>query len=83
MKRDTQPFLKNRRSELSAEILTARQREVVGLLSEGRTMREAALILNVSPRTVAFHKYRIMRRQNLKTTADLVRFAIKSHILAS
>jgi DNA-binding CsgD family transcriptional regulator len=83
MKRDTQPFLKNRRSELSAEILTARQREVVGLLSEGRTVREAAFLLNLTPRGVAFHKYKVMRKLNLKRNADLIRFAIESRILVS
>jgi DNA-binding CsgD family transcriptional regulator len=81
MERDTQSFKEDPRPKLRAKALTLRQREVVGLLAEGKTMREVALILNVTPRTVAFHKYRIMRRQNLKTTADLIQFAIKSHIL--
>jgi DNA-binding CsgD family transcriptional regulator len=61
--------------------LTVRQREVVQLLAEGKSMKEAASVLNVTPRTVAFHKYRIMDELNLKTTADLIQFAIKSRIL--
>jgi len=53
------------------------------LLAEGRTMKEVAAILRVATRTVAFHKYRIMDDFGLKTNSDLVRFAIKEHILAS
>jgi DNA-binding NarL/FixJ family response regulator len=64
-----------------AKTLTVRQREVVQLLAEGKSMKEAASVLNVTPRTVAFHKYRIMDELNLKTTADLIQFAIKSRIL--
>ena len=66
-----------------AKTLTARQREVVQLLAEGKSMKEVASVLNVTPRTVAFHKYRIMEELNLKTNADLIQFAIKSRILVS
>jgi DNA-binding NarL/FixJ family response regulator len=66
-----------------AKTLTARQREVVQLLAEGKSMKEVASVLNVTPRTVAFHKYRIMEELNLKTSADLIQFAIKSRILVS
>jgi DNA-binding CsgD family transcriptional regulator len=38
-------------------------------------------ILNIAPRTVAFHKYRIMEQLNIKTTAELIQFAIKHHII--
>jgi|ERR1700761_4424756 DNA-binding NarL/FixJ family response regulator len=61
--------------------LTPRQREVVQLLAEGKSMKEVADILKVTPRTVAFHKYRIMDELNLRTTAELIQYAIKSHIL--
>ncbi len=61
--------------------LTPRQREVLQLLAEGRSMKEAAKILNVAPRTVAFHKYRMMEELNLKTNADLIRFALREHIV--
>ena len=64
-----------------AKTLTPRQREVVQLLAEGKSMKEVASVLNVTPRTVAFHKYRIMEELKLKTTADLIQFAIKSRIL--
>jgi DNA-binding NarL/FixJ family response regulator len=64
-----------------AKELTPRQREVVALLAQGKSMKEVASLLNVTPRTVAFHKYRIMAELNLRTTADLIQFAIKSRIL--
>jgi len=62
--------------------LTLRQREVLQLLAEGRTMRETAEALNVTPRTVAFHKYRIMEDFGLKTNSDLVRFAIRQRVIS-
>lgn len=62
--------------------LTPRQREVLQLLAEGRTMKEAASILKVKPRTVAFHKYRLMDELHLKTNADLLQFAIKQKIIS-
>jgi DNA-binding CsgD family transcriptional regulator len=62
--------------------LTPRQREVLHLLAEGRTMKEMAALLHLTPRTVAFHKYRIMDEFGLKTNSDLVRFAIRQHIVS-
>lgn len=61
--------------------LTPRQREVLQLLAEGRTMKEAAAILNVTTRTVAFHKYRIMQEFGLANNSDLLRFAIKQKVI--
>src|SRR4051812_46438450 len=63
--------------------LTMRQREILQLLAEGRTMKEIAHILEITPRTVAFHKYRMMEDLGIKTSAELVRFAIKGHVVAS
>lgn len=63
--------------------LTQRQREVLQLLAEGLTMREAAVRLQVTPRTVAFHKYRIMKDFSLRTNSDLVRFAIREGIITN
>ena len=57
--------------------LTLRQREVLQLLGEGHSMKQVAAILNVTPRTVAFHKYSIMQEYQLKSNADLLRFAIQ------
>jgi DNA-binding NarL/FixJ family response regulator len=62
--------------------LTMRQREVLQLLAEGRSMKEAAAILDLTPRTVAFHKYRMMEQLHLKTSAELVQFAVKHGIVA-
>ncbi len=51
------------------------------LLAEGKSMKEVASILNVTPRTVAFHKYRIMERLRIKTNAELIQFAIRQHLV--
>jgi DNA-binding CsgD family transcriptional regulator len=61
--------------------LTPRQREVVQLIAEGRSMKEVASILNITPRTVAFHKYRLMAQLRIRTTAELVQYAVKHHIV--
>jgi DNA-binding NarL/FixJ family response regulator len=63
--------------------LTARQRQVVQLLAEGRSMKEVAEVLNVATRTVAFHKYRIMKVLHLRNGAELVQYAMKEHMLPS
>ena len=57
--------------------LSLRQREVIQLLAEGRSMKEAADILKVTPRTIAFHKYSIMKRHGLRTGAELVQYAVR------
>jgi DNA-binding NarL/FixJ family response regulator len=62
--------------------LTTRQREVLQLLAEGRSMKEVGAILNLTPRTVAFHKYRMMEQLRLKTSAELVQFAVKQGVVA-
>jgi DNA-binding NarL/FixJ family response regulator len=62
-------------------VLTARQRQVLGLLADGCTMKEAAEILHVTARTVAFHKYRIMREFGVKTNSQLMRFAMKERVV--
>ena len=61
--------------------LTPRQREVVQLLAEGRSMKQVAAILNIAPRTVAFHKYRLMEQINVKTNAELIQYAMKHHLV--
>jgi DNA-binding NarL/FixJ family response regulator len=60
--------------------LTPRQREVLQLLAEGYTMKEAAGVLHVTPRTVAFHKYRVMQQFRLRSNAELIQFAIDQRI---
>src|SRR4051794_19739345 len=61
--------------------LTPRQREVLQLLAEGHSMKDVANVLSLTPRTVAFHKYRIMEQLHLKSTAELVQYAVKHHIV--
>ena len=61
--------------------LTPRQREVLQLLAEGRSMKEVASLLNLTPRTVAFHKYRMMEQLKVKSTAELIQYAVKNHIV--
>jgi DNA-binding NarL/FixJ family response regulator len=63
--------------------LTARQREVLQLLAEGKSMKEAASALNVTTRTVAFHKYRIMDVLNAKSDAELVQYAMRHHLISA
>jgi len=61
--------------------LTRRQREVLQLIAEGKSMKETAAILDLTPRTVAFHKYRMMEQLELKTTAELVKFALRRGVI--
>ena len=74
-------FIRNPQGSVYPKSLTPRQREVVQLLAEGKSMKQAADVLRVAPRTVAFHKYRVMQDLGLKTNADLVQFALKSRIV--
>ena len=66
----------------TAEKLTARQREVLQLLAEGKQMKEAAAILKLTPRTIAFHKYEIMEQLGLQTGAELVQYAVEHRIVS-
>ncbi len=61
---------------------TARQREVIQLLAEGRTMKEVAKLLYITPRTVAAHKYTAMELLQVKTNAELIHYAIKHRIIS-
>lgn len=67
--------------EESGFCLTARQREVLQLAAEGRTAKEIAAALNISPRTADFHKNRIMQSLRLHNTAELTRYAIKHRLI--
>jgi DNA-binding NarL/FixJ family response regulator len=70
------------RSSRGTEI-TGREREVLQLLAEGKSMKEAAGILGVTARTIAFHKYTMMRRLNLRTGAQLVQHAVAIGIVST
>ncbi len=63
--------------------LSQREREVLQLIAEGRSMKEVADIAEMSTRTVQFHKYRIMERFHLKSTAEIVKFAIRNNLTAA
>ncbi len=63
------------------QTLTPREREVLQLLAEGRSMKEVAAILNLTPRTVAFHKYRMMEQLKIKSNAELIQYAVKHHFV--
>jgi DNA-binding NarL/FixJ family response regulator len=63
--------------------LTHRQREVLQLLAEGKVMKEIAAILHTSPRTVNYHKYTMMKILGVKSNAELVRYAVRNHIVAA
>ena len=65
------------------ERLTERQREVLQLIAEGKLMKEVGATLNMTTRTVAFHKYRIMEALGIKSSAELVRYAVRNHIVAA
>jgi DNA-binding NarL/FixJ family response regulator len=65
------------------ERLTDRQREVLQLLAEGKVMKEVGAVLNMSTRTVAYHKYRMMEVLGAKSGADLVKYALRNHVVAA
>ena len=82
--RDAIEFPQCQQRGLEGELrLTDRQREVLQLIAEGRLMKEVGSILNMTPRTVAFHKYRIMEVVGAKSTAELVRYAVRNHLVAA
>jgi DNA-binding NarL/FixJ family response regulator len=69
-------------SQMTLRELSGREREVLQLLAEGKSMKEVAALLDISPRTVEFHKYRIMELLRVKTNAELVQQAIKLGLIA-
>lgn len=73
--------LTNSAPSTSAGQLSRRQRDVLRLLANGKSMKEAAAELNLAVATVSFHKYRMMNQLNIKTTAELIRFAVAQHIV--
>lgn len=73
---------KGRQRRRTVDKLTSRQREVLQLLAEGHSMKEAAAALDITPRTVAFHKYRMMDELGLENNAELIQFAIKHKFIS-
>lgn len=76
-------LLRKQKQPHSGNPLTLRQREVLQLLAEGKTMKEIAYLLNVQAGTVAFHKYKIMETLDIKTNGELIQYAIQQHMVSS
>lgn len=74
-------FIRDPKSLTRPKHLTDRQLEILQMLAEGRSMKEIAYILQISFRTVRYHKYRIMEELNIGSTAELVQYAIKHSII--
>jgi DNA-binding NarL/FixJ family response regulator len=85
--RESVPSLPARRTvddnvpQQPSNLLTPRQRDVLQLLAEGLSMKEIGNILHLATRTVAFHKYRIMKTLDLHSDAELVQFAVQKHLV--
>jgi two-component system, NarL family, response regulator NreC len=73
--------LQNKGIEDSYELLTEREREVLQLLAEGKSNKEVATLLNVSPYTVETHRTHLMQKLNLHNTADIVLYAVRKKIV--
>lgn len=69
-------------SDVFAKELTPRQREVLQLVAEGKTIKEISATLAISPKTVEFHKNALMNEIGLRTTAELTRYAISRGIIS-
>jgi DNA-binding NarL/FixJ family response regulator len=80
--RETVTFLLDNKPKQEIRI-TQRQSEILQLLAEGMSMKQVAGALDIAPGTVAFHKYRMMERLNLKTNAELITFALKRQMIPS
>ena len=73
--------IKNFKQEKRTNRLTLRQKEVLQLLAEGHSMKGVAFVLNVSPRTVAYHKYTMMEHLSIRSSAELIEYAIKRSLV--
>lgn len=75
-------LMRERRVQDSYELLTEREREVLQLLAEGKSNKEAATILNLSPYTVETHRTNLMQKLGLHNTAEIVLYAVRKAIIA-
>jgi DNA-binding NarL/FixJ family response regulator len=73
--------LHSRETDGHVDLLTSRQREILQLFAEGNTMKEIARMMNLSTRTVEWHKYRMMRSLHAENSAQLVRHALKAKLV--
>ena len=74
-------FIRDPKAANRPRHLTARQREILQMLAEGRSPKEIASILDISVRTVHFHKYEIMKELGITSNAELVQYAIKHSLI--
>lgn len=75
-------FIRDPRSANRPKELTGRQREILQMLAEGRSMKEIAYVLQITHRTVRFHKARIMEELGITTNSELVKYAMKQGIIS-
>src|SRR5215469_14478542 len=79
--RETLEYLLNRPKQLDGEIgVTPRESEILQLLAEGNSMKQIAGMLAISPGTVAFHKYKMMKRLGIRSSAELIQYAVRNHM---
>jgi DNA-binding NarL/FixJ family response regulator len=76
-------FVRSNRPKVGEKKLTPRQVEVLQSLAEGKSMKEVGSALSLTPRTVAFHKYRIMEVLNVRSNAELIQFAVRNNIVGA
>lgn len=75
-------LLRERKLNDSYDLLTDREREVLQLLAEGKSNKEAAALLNVSPYTIDTHRVNLMQKLGLHNTAEIVRYAVRKAVIA-
>ena len=76
-------FIRDPRALQRSKELTSRQREVLQMLAEGRSLKEVSHLLHISHRTVRFHKAGIMEQLNIGTNSELVQYAMKHGVISS
>lgn len=74
--------LGDRRALLPHERLSSREYEVLCLLGQGKTVHEAGGVLGLSPKTISTHRARLLRKMELSTTADLIRYVLRYALIA-
>lgn len=77
------PTARSLKNQKKHHPLTMRQKQVLQMLAEGRTMKEIAFHLNLSMRTIAFHKYSMMTQLEIKSSAQLVAYAMRNAMVAA
>jgi DNA-binding NarL/FixJ family response regulator len=80
---DKSPKEKEPEGEAESLRLTSRQREIVQLLAEGKSSKEVAAVLGLSVKTAETHRANIMRKLDCHSVTELVRYAIRNHIIAA